>query len=162
MILEEESQRITLDGNIDINQFVTGKGLPLISSIPSLLSIGIVVAVHGHENEKGVFIVKDYCFKDLSIPKKLSSIEEDKYKSSLLNCLILILCRFILFASGFLLSETSVIFNQLENLINSLTQPEKIQSKKIQAILSNMVRFVVAGNLIENANRLKDATNQVR
>jgi hypothetical protein len=36
------------------------------------------MAVCGHEDEKGVFIVKDYCFKDLSIPKKLLSIKEDK------------------------------------------------------------------------------------
>ncbi|CAF4542860.1 unnamed protein product, partial [Rotaria magnacalcarata] len=98
LILEEESQRIELNGNIDINQFVTG----------------IVIAVHGYENDRGVFIVKDYCFKDLSIPKTLSPPKEDKY---------------ILFASGFLLSESSVIFNQLECLVNSLTQPTNIQSE---------------------------------
>ena len=69
--------------------------------------------------------------------------------------------RYILFASGFLLSETSVIFNQLENLVNSLTKSNEIKSKKIQSILGNIVRFVVAGNLIENTNRLKDSTNQV-
>lgn len=63
LILEEQSQRITLDGNIDINLFVTG----------------IVMAVRGHEDDKGVFIVKDYCFKELTIPKTLSSIAEDKY-----------------------------------------------------------------------------------
>ncbi|CAF3874121.1 unnamed protein product [Rotaria sp. Silwood1] len=62
---------------------------------------GIVIAVHGYEDDKGIFIVKDYCFKDLLIPKQLSSLKEDK---------------FFLFASGFLLSETSIIFNQLEYL----------------------------------------------
>ena len=36
------------------------------------------MAVRGHENEKGVFVVKDYCFKELSIPKKLSPPKEDK------------------------------------------------------------------------------------
>ncbi|CAF4958403.1 unnamed protein product, partial [Rotaria sp. Silwood1] len=61
----------------------------------------IVIAVHGYEDDKGIFIVKDYCFKDLLIPKQLSSLKEDK---------------FLLFASGFLLSETSIIFNQLEYL----------------------------------------------
>ncbi|CAF2654721.1 unnamed protein product [Rotaria sp. Silwood2] len=127
LILEEETQRITLDGNIDINQFVT--------------------AVHGYENEKGVFIVKDYCFKNLSIPKQLSSLKEDK---------------FILFTSGFLLSETSIIFNQLEYLVNSLTQTTNIQSEQIKFILSNIIRFVVAGNLIESSNRLKESTNQAK
>jgi hypothetical protein len=72
-----------------------------------------------------------------------------------------LLYRYILFASGFLLSETSIIFNQLEYLVNSLTQPANIQSKQIKLILSNIIRVVVAGNLIENSNRLKDATNQV-
>ncbi|CAF0960264.1 unnamed protein product [Rotaria sordida] len=131
LILEEESQRIVLDGNIDINQFVTG----------------IVMAVHGYEDDKGVFIVKDYCFKDLSIPKQLSPLKEDK---------------FILFASGFLLSETSIIFNQLEYLVNSLTQPTNIQSEQIKFILSNSIRFIVAGNLIESSTRLKDSTNQAK
>jgi hypothetical protein len=76
-----------------------------------------------------------------------------------MNCFFFF--RFILFASGFLLSETSIIFNQLEYLVNSLTQTENIQSEKIKFILSNIIRFVVAGNLIENFNRLKDSTNQV-
>jgi len=69
--------------------------------------------------------------------------------------------RYILFASGFLLSETSIIFNQLEYLVNSLTQPTNIKSKQLKLILSNIIRFVIAGNLIENSNRLKDSTNQV-
>ncbi|CAF3408195.1 unnamed protein product [Rotaria socialis] len=131
LILEEESQRIELNGNIDINQFVTG----------------IVIAVHGYEDDRGVFIVKDYCFKDLSIPKTLSPPKEDKY---------------ILFASGFLLSESSVIFNQLECLVNSLTQPTNIQSEQLKTILANTIRFIVAGNLIESSNRLKDTTNQAK
>lgn len=129
LILEEESQRITLDGNIDVNQFVTG----------------IVIAVRGHEDDKGVFIINDYCFKDLTIPKTLSSVAEDKY---------------ILFASGFLLSETSIIFNQLEYLVNSFTQTN--QSNEIQQIFQNILRFIVAGNLIDNSNRLKDSTNQAK
>jgi hypothetical protein len=80
------------------------------------------------------------------------------------NCIfnfLNVLYRYILFASGFLLSETSVIFNQLEYLVNSLTQPTNIQLEKLKFILSNTIRFVVAGNLIENSNRLKDSTNQV-
>lgn len=69
--------------------------------------------------------------------------------------------RYILFASGFILSETSTIFNQLENFVNSLTQPTNIQSAKEKSILSNVIRVVVAGNLIESSSRLKDTTNQV-
>lgn len=39
---------------------------------------GVVMAVHGYEDDKGVFIVKDYCFKDLSIPKPLKPSKEEK------------------------------------------------------------------------------------
>ncbi|CAF4905167.1 unnamed protein product, partial [Rotaria magnacalcarata] len=38
----------------------------------------IVIAVHGYEDDRGVFIVKDYCFKDFSIPKTLSPPKENK------------------------------------------------------------------------------------
>ena len=69
--------------------------------------------------------------------------------------------RYILFASGFLLSETSTIFIQLEYLVNSLTQTINIQSEQMKFILNNIVRFVVAGNLIESSIRLKDSTNHV-
>lgn len=88
-------------------------------------------------------------------PKKTSKI----LKTFLL--FLNLLFRYILFASGFLLSETSIIFNQLEYLVNSLAHPANIQSKKLKSILSNTIRFIVAGNLIENSNRLKDSTNQV-
>ncbi|CAF1605062.1 unnamed protein product [Adineta ricciae] len=131
LILEEESQRIVLDGKIDVNQFVTG----------------IVIAVLGHEDDKGVFIVKDYCFKELTIPKQITPTKDEKY---------------VLFASGFLLSETSTIFNQLESLTNSLAQATNIESTPVKTILSNILRFVVAGNLIESSNRLKDTTNQAK
>ncbi|CAF3335885.1 unnamed protein product [Rotaria socialis] len=77
------------------------------------------MAVHGYENDEGVFIVTVYCCKDLSIPKTLSPPTEDKY----------------------ILFETSIIFNQLEYLINSLTRPTNLQCEQIKLILRNIVRF---------------------
>ena len=71
------------------------------------------------------------------------------------------LSRYILFVSGFLLSETSVIFNQLENFVNGLTKSSEIRSESARKILSEVIRVVVAGNLIDNGNRLKETTNQV-
>ncbi|CAF5175186.1 unnamed protein product, partial [Rotaria magnacalcarata] len=82
-----------------------------------------------------------------SIPKTLSPPKEDKY---------------ILFALGFLLFETSIIFNQLEYLINSLTQSINLQCGQIKLILSNIIRFVVSGNLTESSDRFKDSTNQAK
>ncbi len=103
-----------------------------------------------------IIVSKIFQFPNQShLQKMISKINElsNKFEN--------IISRYILFASGFLLSETSIIFNQLEYLVNSLTQPTIIPSKQIQSILSNIIRFVVAGNLIENSNRLKDSTNQV-
>ncbi|CAF2996148.1 unnamed protein product [Rotaria socialis] len=91
---------------------------------------GIVMAVHGYENDEGVFIVTVYCCKDLSIPKTLSPPTEDKY----------------------ILFETSIIFNQLEYLINSLTRPTNLQCEQIKLILRNIVRFFVAGNSTESSD----------
>ncbi|CAM4810286.1 unnamed protein product [Rotaria magnacalcarata] len=112
LILEEESQRIELNGNIDINQFVTG----------IVIAIFLFQKHYHHQKRINIFY----------------------------------------FSSGFLLSESSVIFNQLECLVNSLTQPTNIQSKQLKVILSNTIRFIVAGNLIESSNRLKDTTNQAK
>ena len=36
------------------------------------------MAARGHEDDKGVFIVKDYWFKDLTIPPALTSMKEEK------------------------------------------------------------------------------------
>ncbi|CAF3309367.1 unnamed protein product [Rotaria socialis] len=83
---------------------------------------GIVMAVHGYENDEGVFIVTVYCCKDLSIPKTLSPPTEDKY----------------------ILFETSIIFNQLEYLINSLTRPTNLQCEQIKLILhsTNQAKYL--------------------
>jgi hypothetical protein len=43
------------------------------------------MAVYGYENEKGVFIVNDHCFKDLSIPNVLSTSNDDKYDRCLFD-----------------------------------------------------------------------------
>lgn len=123
------------------------------------------MAVRGHEDDKGVFIVKDYCFKELSIPKALPLSNDDKSATSPMftsfDPFLPMTFRYVLFASGFLLSETSVIFNQLEYLVNALTQRTTTHAKAVRNIFSNVVRFVVAGNLIESSNRLKETTNQV-
>ncbi|CAM4926758.1 unnamed protein product [Rotaria socialis] len=123
LILEEETQKIVLAGKIDINQLITDQYL-------GVFLMSIVMAVHGYENDEGVFIVTVYCCKDLSIPKTLSPPTEDKY----------------------ILFETSIIFNQLEYLINSLTRPTNLQCEQIKLILRNIVRFFVAGNSTESSD----------
>jgi hypothetical protein len=65
-------EKLILINSLLVNQILN------LTPTNSLFFLGIVIAVHGHENEKGVFIVKDYCFKELAIPKKLSPLNDDK------------------------------------------------------------------------------------
>ncbi|CAF0785638.1 unnamed protein product, partial [Didymodactylos carnosus] len=131
LILEEVSQRITLSGNIDTNMLVTG----------------VVMAARGHEDEKGTFIVSDYCFKDLPPQDVLLLPKEEK---------------FVIFVSGFQLSENSIIFDQMQTFVQSFS-PSKLSSncdKQVQKILSNTIRVLVVGNLVDNSTRSKEFTNQ--
>ncbi|PIK51870.1 putative DNA polymerase delta subunit 2 [Apostichopus japonicus] len=63
LILEDELQRITLVGNINIQTACTG----------------MVVAVLGEEKENGKFHVEDTCFMNLQQPSPLPALEEDRY-----------------------------------------------------------------------------------
>ncbi|XP_052262937.1 DNA polymerase delta subunit 2-like isoform X2 [Dreissena polymorpha] len=65
LILEDELQRITLVGELQVQTSVTG----------------VIVAVHGvePEDDKGKFHVKDYCFQQLPAQDPLPSLEQDRY-----------------------------------------------------------------------------------
>lgn len=55
LILEDELQRILLSGNISVSEYVTG----------------VVVALLGHEDDSGKFVVEEVCPAD--IPKQAPS-----------------------------------------------------------------------------------------
>ncbi|XP_068130855.1 DNA polymerase delta subunit 2 isoform X1 [Hyperolius riggenbachi] len=63
LILEDELQRIKLEGATDAQMFVTGA----------------VIAVLGTEGDAGKFIVEDYCLASLPLQSPLPDLDEDRY-----------------------------------------------------------------------------------
>lgn len=64
LILEDETQRVSLSGKLNVHSVVTG----------------CVVALYGKLHQNGVFEVKDYCWPKVEpISKSLPVCQEDKY-----------------------------------------------------------------------------------
>ncbi|KAI8489084.1 DNA polymerase delta subunit 2 [Branchiostoma belcheri] len=63
LILEDEVQRVSLEGKLDVQTSVTGT----------------IVAVYGAEDESGRFQVKDFCYADLPVQNSVQSPEEDRF-----------------------------------------------------------------------------------
>ncbi|XP_040201981.1 DNA polymerase delta subunit 2 [Rana temporaria] len=63
LILEDELQRIRLEGATDVNKFVTGA----------------VIAVLGSEDDAGKFAVEDFCMASLPPQSPLPELGEDRY-----------------------------------------------------------------------------------
>ena len=61
LLLEEESQRIVLVGNIDLHALVTG----------------ITIALLGFEDDRGKFQVKEYGFADIPVQPEWPIVEEN-------------------------------------------------------------------------------------
>ncbi|KAG8441008.1 hypothetical protein GDO86_006662 [Hymenochirus boettgeri] len=63
LILEDELQRIKLEGATDVQQFVTGA----------------VLAVLGTEVDAGKFVVEDFCLASLPVQSPLPELSDDRY-----------------------------------------------------------------------------------
>lgn len=63
LILEDELQRIRLEGNINADQFVTGS----------------VIAIYGAEKNDGKFTVEDFCMADLPPQTPRPTLDSDRF-----------------------------------------------------------------------------------
>ncbi|KFO53526.1 DNA polymerase delta subunit 2, partial [Corvus brachyrhynchos] len=63
LILEDELQRIKLEGAIDVQKLVTGT----------------ILAVYGSEQDDGIFLVEDLCFADLPPPLPWTGPSSDRF-----------------------------------------------------------------------------------
>lgn len=119
LILEDDSQRITLIGDIDINSVVTG----------------IICAVIGKEDNDGKFVVEDYCWAGCETisPYTVNPLQSEKL---------------IVFVSGFDLANNASLLN-VQLFVDWLNgflgdpQDQEFSSKVIRVIITgNCVRTI--------------------
>ncbi|NXU35692.1 DPOD2 polymerase, partial [Drymodes brunneopygia] len=152
LILEDELQRIKLEGAIDVQRLVTGKRLrwhPPCGFWPGLTAcsaIGTILAVYGSEQDDGGFLVEDHCFADLPPPLPWNGPSSD---------------RFVLLASGLGLGSVSgeaLLSTQL--LVDVVTG--QLGAEGEQSCAAHIARVILAGNLLSQNTQSRDTINKAK
>ncbi|NWX62550.1 DPOD2 polymerase, partial [Promerops cafer] len=156
LMLEDELQRIRLEGAIDVQRLVTGEGqwwlcggTPTVPGWPGLTACcaaGTIVAVHGCEQDDGRFLVEDHCFADLPPPLPWRGPSSD---------------RFVLLASGLGLGSVSgeaLLSTQL--LVDVVTG--QLGAEGEQSCAAHITRVILAGNLLSQNTQSRDTINKAK
>uniref|UniRef100_A0A8D3CHY6 DNA polymerase delta subunit 2 n=1 Tax=Scophthalmus maximus TaxID=52904 RepID=A0A8D3CHY6_SCOMX len=164
LILEDELQRIKLEGKIDRDKCVTGQelfsGCHMITrsamniavesfvchGIFSLSLLGSIIAIYGAERNDGKFTVEDFCTADLPLQTARPALSSD---------------RFVLLASGLGLGSIhadSMLGLQL--LVDMVTGQLGDQGEQSGA--ATISRVLLAGNLLSPSTQDKDASTKAK
>ncbi|NWS78858.1 DPOD2 polymerase, partial [Crotophaga sulcirostris] len=153
LILEDELQRIKLEGTIEVQRLVTGRGRwwgsprgPWLGAHHSLSSLGTILAVYGSEQDDGKFLVEDHCFANLPQPLPWQGPSSD---------------RFVLLVSGLGLgsgSGESLLSTQL--LVDVVTG--QLGAEGEQSCAAHISRVVLAGNLLSQNTQSRDTINKAK
>ncbi|XP_065601093.1 DNA polymerase delta subunit 2 [Cyrtonyx montezumae] len=130
LVLEDELQRIKLTGSIEVSRLVTGT----------------VLAVYGHEQEDGKFLVEEHCFAHLPPPLPWRGPSTD---------------RFVLLASGLGLgsgSGESLLGTQL--LVDVVTG--QLGAEGQQSCAALISRVLLAGNLLSQSTQSRDSLHKAK
>ncbi|KAM6178043.1 DNA polymerase delta subunit 2 [Rhynchocyon petersi] len=134
LILEDELQRIKLEGAIDVAKLVTGT----------------ILAVFGCGRDDGKFLVRDHCFADLPPQEPMASLDTDSFS-----------CRFVLLVSGLGLDGgggESLLGTQL--LVDMVTG--QLGDEGEQCTAAHISRVILAGNLLSQNTQSRDSINKAK
>ncbi|XP_013408410.1 DNA polymerase delta subunit 2-like [Lingula anatina] len=131
LILEDELQRIQLKGSIDVQTMVTG----------------IVIAVYGVEpdEDRGKFLVEDYCFLDMasSVPRPV--VEHPVY---------------VAMVSGLDIGGKSSNLLSVQMLVDVLTG--QLGDEGEQETCASISRLIIAGNSLSQETQDKEQVKQAK
>ncbi|NXN31232.1 DPOD2 polymerase, partial [Nycticryphes semicollaris] len=157
LILEDELQRIKLEGAVEVQRLVTGKGdggfslgatsWALAGGLNHPLSaIGTIFAVYGSEQDDGKFLVEDHCFANLPRPLPWKGPDSD---------------RFVLLVSGLGLGSGSgeaLLSTQL--MVDVVTG--QLGAEGQQSCAAHISRVILAGNLLSQNAQNRDTINKAK
>ncbi|MGH0130496.1 UNVERIFIED_CONTAM: hypothetical protein FKN15_038528 [Acipenser sinensis] len=156
LILEDELQRIKLEGAIEVQNFVTGKEQGSLSlfillidrggEVIPLISSGSVIAVYGAEKNDGKFMVEEYCTAELPPRSPRKGPHAD---------------RFVLLASGLGLGGGNAdCLLGLQLLVDMVTG--QLGDEGEQSGVARISRVLLAGNLLSQSTQDKDSINKAK
>ncbi|NXL68838.1 DPOD2 polymerase, partial [Chordeiles acutipennis] len=156
LILEDELQRIKLEGAVEVQRLVTGEGRwllggrhllgPGLGTDHSPSAVGTILAVYGSEHDDGKFLVEDHCFANLPPPLPWKGPSSD---------------QFVLLVSGLGLgsgSGESLLSTQL--LVDLVTG--QLGAEGEQSCAAHISHLILAGNLLSQNTQSRDTINKAR